>query len=244
MFRSQQVNSQLHRGIIQFAVGIIISLLCLGLLESIFYFTVPVRLKTAEFCTFFFFIAVLFISLRYLLNKNTIFNNSSDHSLAIKFEHREPKIGDRLLNALQLEESIEVLDKGKDLAEYAVSRVSADLKKIPLKSLYDPIPYKLKKTLSITSIIAVVLLLVFIKTLPGAFVRLAHPKTEFPIPLPFILNSLSGNQEILGGDTLTVSVAGYGELPDSIHFHWKNLEESGIITVPQQNEVYNHTFMG
>jgi len=244
LFRSQQVNSQLHRGIIQLTVITIISLLCLGLLESIFYFAVPVRIKTAEFFILFFFIAVLFISLRYLLNRNSIFNNSSDHSLAIKFEKRDPEIGDRLLNALQLEESIELLDRGKDLAEYAVSKVSAKLNKIPLQALYEPISTRLKKTLSITAIIAVVILFIFIKSLPGAYVRLAHPSEKFPVPLPFVLNSLSGNQEVLGGDTLTISVTGFGELPDSIHFHWENLEGSGIIAVTKQNEIYNHTFFG
>ena len=147
LFRSQQVKSQLHRGLAQMTVGTIIPLLVLGLIESVFYLSIPIRLKTAEFVILFFFAAIFYIGLRYYLNRNSISGNSSDYFLAHEFESREPRIGDRLINALQLEESLGKLDKGKDLAEYAVSRVSADLDKIPPESLYDSISNKLNKTL-------------------------------------------------------------------------------------------------
>ena len=138
IFRSQQVKSQLHRGMAQLVIVTIISLLLLGLLESVFYFTIPVRVKTAEFFTLLLFTGVLFISLRYFFHSNSLFNNSSNELLAQNFEKRKPQIGDRLLNALQLEDSMEDLDEGKDLAEYAVSKIDRELKGIPKKSLYDP----------------------------------------------------------------------------------------------------------
>ena len=244
VFRSEQVKSQLHRGIVQLIIGTIIFLVLFGLLESIFYFTIPVRMKTAEFFILFFFTGVLFISLRYLLNKYSLFNNSNNYSLAHEFENREPQIGDRLLNALQLEESMENFDDGKDLAEYAVSKINVELDAVPRNSLFDPIPQSIKKTLSITLIIAVILLMVFINSIPQAFMRLAQPAKDFPVPLPFVLNSISGNLEVLGGDTLTISVAGFGDLPDSIHIYWEDREESGIATIQQETEVYHHTFSG
>ena len=86
--------------------------------------------------------------------------------------------------------------------------------------------------------------MVFINSLPKAFVRLAQPTEDFPVPLPFVLNSISGNQEVLGGDTLTIGVAGFGDLPDSIHIYWEDREESGTIAIPQETEVYHHTFTG
>ena len=156
LFRSQQVRSQLHRGGVQVAMGTIISLLILGLLESVFYFTIPVRIKIAEFFILFFFTVVSFIILRYFLHSYSLFNNSSNHFLAHEFENRDPHIGDRLLNALQLEESIENLDDGKDLAEYAVSKVNDELDKIPKHSLYAPISKSLKKTLGITVITSLI----------------------------------------------------------------------------------------
>ena len=127
LFRSHKLRSQLNRGGVQVAMGTIISLLILGLLESVFYFTIPVRLKIAEFFIIFFFTVVLFIILRYFLHSYSLFNNSSNHFLAHEFEIRDPLIGDRLLNALQLEESIENFDDGKDLADYAVSKVNDEL---------------------------------------------------------------------------------------------------------------------
>ena len=126
IFRSQQVKSNLHRGLVQLAIGSVIFLLAMGLLESVFYFTIPVRLKTAEFFLLLFFTAIAFICFRWFFHYNSLFNNSSNEFLAQKFEKREPKIGDRLLNALQLEKSMGSLDEGKDLAEYAVSKVNTE----------------------------------------------------------------------------------------------------------------------
>ena len=188
--------SKLHRGLIQLAISSIIFILILGLLESVFYFTISVRIKITEFFFLFFLVIVLFFILRYFLHSYSIFNNSSNHTLAHEFEYREPHIGDRLLNALQLEELMENFDDSKDLAEYAVSKVKDELDEIPRNSLYDPIPQSLKKTLGITVITAVILLMIFINSLPQAFVRLTQPTKIFPVPLPFVLNSISGNQEV------------------------------------------------
>ena len=80
-------------------------------------------------------------------------------------------------------------------------------------------------------------------SLPNAFIRLTHPSKEFPVPLPFTLKSLSQNQKVLGGDTLTISIAGYGNLPDSIPIIWENKEESGIIMASLKNEIYDHVFL-
>ncbi len=243
-FRSQQVKSKLHRGLVQLAIGSIIFLFAMGLLESVFYFTIPVRLKTAEFFLLLFCTAISFICLRWLFHYKSFFKNSSNEFLAQNFEKRNPKIGDRLLNALQLEKLLDDLDKGKDLAEFAVSKLNTELKNISRESLYDPVSKSLKKTLRITLISAVIILLLLINSLPHAFQRLLQPSKDFPVPLPFVLNSMTGNLEVLGGDTLTISVAGFGELPDSIHIHWEAKGKSGTAVVAQNNEIYHYTFTG
>jgi hypothetical protein len=243
-FRSQQVKSKLHRGLVQLAIGSIIFLFAMGLLESVFYFTIPVRLKTAEFFLLLFCTAISFICLRWLFHYKSFFKNSSNEFLAQNFEKRNPKIGDRLLNALQLEKLLDDLDKGKDLAEFAVSKLNTELKNISRESLYDPVSKSLKKTVRITLISAVIILLLLINSLPHAFQRLLQPSKDFPVPLPFVLNSMTGNLEVLGGDTLTISVAGFGELPDSIHIHWEDKDKSGTAVVAQKNEIYHYTFTG
>ena len=87
-FRSQQVKSKLHRGLVQLAIGSIIFLFAMGLLESVFYFTIPVRLKTAEFFLLLFCTAISFIYLRWLFHYKSFFKNSSNEFLAQNFEKR------------------------------------------------------------------------------------------------------------------------------------------------------------
>ena len=244
LFRTQQVKSKLNQGFVQLAIGTIIFLITMGLLESVFYFSSPVRLITAEFFLLLFFTFISFICLRWLLHYKSIFNNSGNEFLAQKFEKREPKIGDRLINALQLEKSIEALDGGKDLAEHAIYKLNNELKIIPEESLYDPISQSLKKTLKVSLLLGVIILLILINSLPQAFQRLSQPNKNFPVPLPFVLNSMTGNMEVLGGDTLTVSIAGFGELPDSIHIHWQDKNKTGTEVVAENNEIYHHTFAG
>ena len=244
LFRIQQVKSQLYRGLIQLAIGSILLLLSMGILESIFYFTIPVRSGLAEFFIFLFIAFLMYILLRAFMHAKSIFKNSNSHALASQYKDRDPDIGDRLLNALQLEESLDEMETSRDLAEYAIRKIDSKLKNIPISSLYDPVSNILKKTLIISTGIAVAFTLIMYKSVPAAYVRLAQPTHEFPVPLPFTLSSLSQNQEVLGGDTLTISIAGYGELPDSITIYWEDNENSGAITAGEESEVYHHTFLG
>jgi len=244
LFRIQQVKSQLHRGLFQITIGCVVVLLILGILESIFYFTIPVRSILVEFVLFLFIAFLIYIFLRAYLNTKSIFTNSSNWVMAHRYKNRDPQIGDRLLNALQLEESLNEMETGRDLAEYAIRNIDSKLHTIPASSLYDPVSNILKKTLMLSISIAFVITLIMYNTLPASFSRLAQPTQEFPVPLPFMLSSLSQNQQVLGGDTLTVSIAGYGELPDSINIHWEEKDNSGTIVVGMENQVYHHTFAG
>ena len=130
LFRAQQVKSQLHRGLFQLATGSILLLLILGILESIFYFTIPIRLGMMEFFIFLFTVLLMYLLIRAYLHAKSLFKNSSSHTLASQFQNREPEIGDRLLNALQLEESLNTMETGKDLAEYAIQKIDSKLEHI------------------------------------------------------------------------------------------------------------------
>ena len=182
-FRAQQVKSQLSRHLFQLATGSIIVLLILGIMEAIFYFTIPVRSGLAEFLLFLFSTLLMYILLRTFMHAKSIFNNSSSHGLANQFKDRDPKIGDRLLNALQLEESLDEMETGRDLAEYAIQEIDSKLERISASSLYDPISNTLKKTLMISAGIAVAFILIMHNSLPAAFSRLVQPTHEFQVPL-------------------------------------------------------------
>ena len=127
LFRAQQVKSQLHRGLFQLATGSILLLLILGILESIFYFTIPIRSGLVEFFIFLFTALLMYLLLRAYLHAKSIFKNSSSHALASQFQDREPEIGDRLLNTLQLEDKLEEMETGRDLAAYAIGKIDSKL---------------------------------------------------------------------------------------------------------------------
>ena len=244
LFRTQQVKSLLHRGLVLLSIASILILLFISILESIFYFTIPVRSGIVEIFLTLFAVFLIYIFLRAYLNTKSIFNNSRNHSLASHYKDRDPEIGDRLLNTLQLEESLDEMETGKDLAEYAIRKIDSKLEDIPASSLYDPVSKNLKMILLISACITLIITLIMYNSLPTAFSRIVQPSREFPVPLPFTLNSLSQNQQVFGGDTLTVSIAGYGELPDSISIHWEDKNKSGIISAGRKKEVFHHTFTG
>ena len=136
LFRTQQVKSQLYRDFIQLTIGSVMCILIFCILETIFYFTIPVRSGLVELFLLLFMSFLLYFLLRAYLNIKSIFNNCSNHSLARSFKHRAPFIGDRLLNALQLEEALEEMEIGKDLAEYAVQKINMELNTVPVSSLF------------------------------------------------------------------------------------------------------------
>ena len=54
----------------------------------------------------------------------------------------------------------------------------------------------------------------------NATYRIIKYDTHFDPPFPFILKSTNENINALSSDTITINIAGLGELPDSIYFHW------------------------
>ena len=222
-------------------IGLFITSL-LGVFESIFYFPISIRKYIIEIFSILLLISILYIFFKYYLNKNSIFNNYDDLLVANNFLGNQTSFGDNLINALQLEKSISKLNNGKDLAYHAIKLVINDLNKIPIELLYKPISSKIKKIFFFTLLLLLILFTTKSTSLLSAYSRLLQPNTNFPIPKPFVLKSISKNQQILGGDSVLISIAGYGALPDSIQLFWKNSTNSGQISIPKSNEIYNYTF--
>ena len=72
--------------------------------------------------------------------------------------------------------------------------------------------------------------------------RLIHPNVEYPVPLPFDLVSLTGDQSILGGDSLTITITGVGELPDSISLYWQSRNQSQYMNIGRTGDVFSYQF--
>ena len=224
-YRIILIKHQFIKECIQLIIGMMIFFLFASLLESIYYFSQLVRTSLINYYIFFSSSFFLFFLIKIFLHVKSIFNNSNDEFLAKHYKIRNPQIGEDLLNALQLENSLNNINKGKDLAKYAIEKINSKLKNIPPHKIKEDIPLKLKKTFVFLLITMIIIGLFTNNTLPNAFSRLIHPAKNFLKPLPFTLKSLSKNKQILGGDSLRISIAGYGKLPKSMKIHWKNKYE-------------------
>ncbi len=242
LFRLQSAKSILLSQSTLLGTCFILVSLGAAILESVFYFDSAARTKIVLFLIIFFGSGMLYIFLRYLFHIRQYFGNSDDSFLADQFRKKRPDIGDRLLNSLQIEKKLDSFTDGMDLARYAIDKTGAQLDSVPPHSLRNPLTKSLKHWLYSSIGLTLMLAAVNYDSLPQAYVRLVNPAQAFPVPLPFVLNSLTGNESVLGGDTLSVSIAGYGELPDSLALHWEDRETSGRILAAKEAEVFKFTF--
>ncbi len=240
LYRIVKAKSFFYKGLIKTFIWSITFIILTTIFESFLYFSSSSRTLIAYYFSILFSTSIFYLLLRRLLHSKNIFNNSSDYYLAKQYSIRDQHIGDRLINALQLENNLNKILRGKDLAEAAINRLSKELKNIPLSKLFDPITNSLKSYLLIS--LSLLLLISFIDTSSSAILRLLKPKKEFLVPLPFSLSSINGNVKVLGGDTLTVTFGGIGELPDSIYLYWETKTDSGKHMIAENDEYYSYTF--
>lgn len=152
---------------------------------------------------------------------------------------------DRLLNALQLERRLTAAEElpNTDLIAKSVRLVSQRLAEFDFAHLT---PRRYKPPIRLAVIIVVVLAIAWLtapRSMSLAVVRLMDPETEFPVPMPFILMSLSEDMEVLGGDTTEVVFTAVGSVPPSIELLWE--DHQGRVHSAQmalQNERYSHRF--
>ena len=131
---------------------------------------------------------------------------------------------DRLLNALQLERRLAApeVPANADLLARSVSTMTRRLKELNLRDLT---PRRYRLPLRLTGAVLVLLVLAW-AVAPGAMFpaagRLLHPEREYPIPKPFILVSLTGDTQILGGDTTKVLFTAIGAVPPAVDLVWED----------------------
>lgn len=162
-------------------------------------------------------------------------------SLAARVGHKLGAPSDRLLNALQLERRLALSPSDRrtgetegsgdntDLVGRSVELVRQRLARLDIRTLtprrFHPPARLIKATL-------VILLLAWITPPWGMFqalrdmsqatVRLLNPDQAYPVPKPFILLSLSGDQRVLGGDTTEVAFTGFEAVPRQIELVWED----------------------
>ncbi|RKY62345.1 MAG: hypothetical protein DRP96_00445 [Candidatus Neomarinimicrobiota bacterium] len=189
--------------------------------EGFRYFACPVRLIIMKFVIGFSAIFIATPIILFFLIRSNRMVAYSNQSLAKKIGAVFPEIGDRLMNGIQLYEMS--LDRNgnfsRELAEYSVQRLAADLEAYRFSEI---IPEKtLKKSLiQLTFVGLFVVTLVFIRPVyfHSSAVRLLHPRQTYEYPLPFTITSKSGTFGVFGGDSVTVAFQCRGSFPDEIQF--------------------------
>ncbi|MFQ6609617.1 MAG: hypothetical protein ACE5D7_02335 [Fidelibacterota bacterium] len=218
-------------------------LLIFILMESVFYLSSETRIDLVTMFLTLSGSGIIYIIVKYLIHRNGWFGNSSDKTIASWISRIDDEIRDRLLNAYQLEKEMIRSGGENDLINGAIKRILEFIQKKPSENFTKRVNGNLKRWISFALLIALTSIIVSYQFSFPALNRLTHPDVDFPVPLPFSLVSLTGDQSILGGDSLTISIAGIGSLPDSISLSWKTRNQTQHSTAGRINDIYSFQFL-
>ncbi|MBA7594544.1 MAG: hypothetical protein GH143_10680 [Calditrichaeota bacterium] len=154
---------------------------------------------------------------------------------------------DRLLNALQLERRLAAPEApaNADLLARSVGVMARRLKELKLRDLT---PHRYRLPWRLTGAVLGLLVLAW-AIAPGAMSqaagRLLHPEREYPVPTPFILLSLIGDTQVLGGDTTKVLFTAIGAVPLVVELVWEDHRgRAYTANLPLEGDRYAYRFEG
>ncbi len=164
--------------------------------------------------------------------------------VAREIGQRIPRIGDRLVNLLDLSEGRHS-DTPPPLLDQAVRMLGAEVDAVSFETVADF--SKAKRSLRFAAI-PLVLLLAFLAAAPGTFTgasaRLLSPGVRFNRPVPFHLDVTPGDIEIAKGSALTIEARTTGkERPDVLEIAIRRENEDHIETLrlrEDSSEVFRH----
>ncbi len=240
--RNRLAESECLTGVIRI-IGISIPFFFILLwIESVFYLDIVYRRKIMAIFWILTCTGFGYHILRFLINRNQWFGNRDDEYIARYIGARSTVIADRILNTLQIENRKLIGSNDSSLIDHAVNRMKSKLETITPESIIKAISRKLIQTTVGITVLCLILTVIFRNSLLSSGQRLLNPLTEFSVPMPFTLVSMSGNQSILGGDTVTVSITGVGELPDSVELNWESISTKKEKNISAVNEVFTAIF--
>ena len=227
---------------IQFSKFLFPLLLIITSIEGIFYNPISIRKHLTEYLLIGMFSIIGYIILEWMLHRYQFFGNSTDDMLANDIGKEYPNIKDRLLNALQLDVQMSTEPKGKDLAEAAILQIRKEVDLLPSQTIFESIPQRLKRDFSYLFGGIILLFMLTFNFSISSINRLMQPNKHFDAPIPFTITSLSNHINALGGDTISVSIAGFGNFPDSISIIWNDKQGEHQATAHESGQVYTFTF--
>ncbi|HBN45976.1 MAG: hypothetical protein QF439_04500 [Candidatus Marinimicrobia bacterium] len=200
---------------ILYSIGLLVVISAI-ILEAVFYFTPEIRYGFWQLGLVVFCGAVFGIILIYILAVNNKINRYRWSTLAKAAGRLAFPKEDTIINALQLERGLET-STSRQLSKSFVKETNKKLGKLDTADLFHSSRGQQWKSSSLVILLAGVFIFsINWNNNAQAVFRWSHPRTTFPVPQPFAIQNLSGNINLLGGETAELAFTVIGEAPDSL----------------------------
>ena len=221
LYLNKKLKYESFNAIISFTSILLSLILLLILMENNAYFDSSVKQKFFNLFFTLIFSFIVFISLKNIIHRYNIFNNSNYTKLANELAQKI-STKDRIVNALQIYSKIDFNNKYSDLTINAVNQLEDELKNINISKIKFEI-YKFN--------VYILLILTFIflsflniKHYNNSIHRLINKNENFEREVPFSLNFVNSKLDnyFYPNENLKFVVKSYGDVPNKIDFHIKN----------------------
>ena len=185
--------------------------------ESIFYFSPSLKKLILVTSSFALFLVLLWLVITYVTIKN---NRRKEYSwtylASIIGKVIFPKNKDTALNAFQIE-SQKQKAHSLDLADAFIEKIANKVNDVNPNEIIDKNALlNIKFVTLVVMFISIIILSIFWDKSSGAFYRWKNYDQQFLAPKPFKLYSLTKNQNILGGEKISITIMSEGDTPDSV----------------------------
>jgi len=232
-FRKIESNRNFSNRIFNLISLIIFTFILVNFLEEIFYFSSFARRNFVIFFLTLTLSSLLLFFTQWIINFFGIINNNE--KIAIRIGNRIPKIKDKLLNILQLNN----INPNLDLTKLATKNLSNDLKAFNVKEIVDKTQLKYLYLTIFSLIIFSVNMLN--PSMSSSINRILNFNTEFIPPTPFKITNLNSFESALSGDSISLNFGLEGNvIPDSIQLYLNINDEIKKINLNNINNNFNH----
>ena len=211
--RLQLIRTEFILGFIKLNLILLPILLIFISLETVYYLDTFYRSKMMGIVSIIALTGYLYIILRYLINRYQLFGNMDDEYIARYIGHRSDLISDKILNALQLENNKLIGSNDTSLIQYALDRMKKKLDSISVDSIRQNVSSILYRYLLVGVICIIGIISINTSSMIPGISRLFNPTTEYLVPLPFTLVSMTGTA--FSNAKHTIADAVYSTTPGS-----------------------------
>ena len=176
----------------------------------------------------------------YWLLKNQKLGVTHSEKLASLIGNKLPSIGDRVLNAVQLDKSLPAEGISEELHQAAIQAGLEAVEQVPSKLLF-PL-HKIKTYLWRVSVgLGMLVLLYFInfQKTNAAISRLSQPQAHFEYPLPLSLTLSTTTDLVLAGDTLQLTGHVSGREISKLELLIQTRKDTSIYSLPVIDQQYS-----